>query len=95
MTESFVDYGRVADLEQVLFDAYNTIAQIISDTEAAISKLEDTWSGNSQEEYQGVQQRWMFDIQLMNEALGEYIGTFSQMATNPNQDLILPMPQSS
>jgi WXG100 family type VII secretion target len=88
------DYGHVANVEQALSDAYSTIAQILAETQAAVSRLQDTWSGFSQTEYQDVQQRWTDDLQQMNAALGQYIGTFSQLAPCSSQDLVLPAPTS-
>jgi WXG100 family type VII secretion target len=92
MTQNYVNYGRVSNAEQVLADAYDTIAQILADTQAAVAPLQETWAGPSQEEYQGLQQRWLDDLQDMNTALGEYLGVLSQMAVNCNHDLTFPVP---
>jgi WXG100 family type VII secretion target len=91
MTQN-VDYGHVSNAEQALADARDAIAQILDDTQAAVSRLEGTWAGTSQDEYQAVQQRWLDDLQQMNTVLGEYIGVLNQMAVNSSQDLVLPAP---
>jgi WXG100 family type VII secretion target len=91
MTQGTVDY-HVANAEQALSDAYSTISQILADTEAAVGRLQETWSGFSQTEYQDVQQRWVNDLQQMQATLGRYIGTFSQLAPSCSQDLVLPAP---
>jgi len=92
MTQNYVDYGHVSNAEQALADACDAIAQILDDTQVAVSRLQDTWAGTSQDEFQGLQQRWLDDLQQMNTVLGEYIGVLSQMAVNSSQDLVFPVP---
>jgi WXG100 family type VII secretion target len=90
MTE--VDYGSVNNALQVLTDAYDTIVMIINETQAAISSLQESWAGVSEQEYEGVQSRWTDDVQQLQEALGECIGSLSQMTIGSGQDLTFALP---
>jgi WXG100 family type VII secretion target len=100
MTESYVEmtgvnYGHVTNAAQALTDAYETIVMILQETQAAISPLQETWAGVSEQEYEGVQNRWLTDVQQLQDSLGGCIGTLNQMAINYSQDLTFPLPDNT
>jgi len=87
-----INWGSVNNASQALTDAFDTISAIINDTQTAISPLQETWSGVSEQEYEGVQSRWSEDLQLLQDALNRCVGMLDQMAVNAIQDPTFPLP---
>jgi WXG100 family type VII secretion target len=85
MTEIYVNYGRVDDVEMALADANLTIATILDELQDAIQPLRATWAGCSESEYEGVQLRWNDDINGMTACLATYNNVLGEMKINYSQ----------
>jgi uncharacterized protein YukE len=90
-----VNYGHVNNAGELLTDAYYAISMILTETEAAIAPLQGTWSGPSEQEYEGVQARWTSDLQQLKSSLGQCIGTLGQLAIDSGQDITFPLPDGA
>jgi WXG100 family type VII secretion target len=80
--EIYVNYGTVSNVGQALADADAAIQRVLAELADTINPLRATWSGASEAEYVGVQNRWDNDIAAMNALLSRYGNTLDEMTVN-------------
>ncbi|SRR6266566_3757373 len=78
----YVDYGRVADVEDVLNACDNAVGRVLDEINAAVGPLISSWEGSSQDVYQQVQAKWASDTQDMQNVLQQYAPTLDEMKIN-------------
>jgi WXG100 family type VII secretion target len=82
MTEIYVNYAGVQDMEDALQMADQAIGTILGDLIPTYNALEATWTGSSYNAYAGCQSACNNDMTAMGQILTQYNATLSQMKEN-------------
>jgi WXG100 family type VII secretion target len=83
MTEIFVNYAAVQNVEEALQQADLAIGTLLGDIDNTVqTQLNPTWLGTSAAAYQDCQGRWSADMANMQNILKQYAPTLSQMREN-------------
>lgn len=78
----YVNYGAVANVEDVLNAADSAVRQVLDEVNSAIQPMLNSWQGSSQDVYTQVQTKWNSDLQDMHNVLSQYAPTLDEMKIN-------------
>jgi WXG100 family type VII secretion target len=82
MTEIYVNYSGVENMEEALAQANAAISQILTDLQPTYTALENTWTGTSYNAYVNCQTACTNDMNSMGQILVTYNQTLSNMKEN-------------
>ncbi len=78
----FVNYGAVADVEDVLKACDSAVGQILDNVNTAIRPMMNSWQGSSVDAYGQCQTKWNSDLTDMQTVLNKYAPTLDEMKIN-------------
>lgn len=78
----YVDYGAVANVEDVLSACDKAVGQILDEVNTAIQPMLSSWQGSSVDAYQQIQAKWNSDLTDMQSILSQYAPTLDEMKVN-------------
>lgn len=78
----YVNYGSVANVEDVLSACDKAVGQILDQVNTAIQPMLHSWQGSSVDAYHQIQAKWNSDLQDMNNILSRYAPTLDEMKVN-------------
>jgi WXG100 family type VII secretion target len=78
----YVSYGATGNVVDDLSSADSQIQGVLSNLQEAITPLQATWSGASDDEYTIAQNRWNSDMAQMQAMLPQYAQTLDDMGNN-------------
>jgi len=78
----YVNYGAVANVEDVLSASDKAVGQILDEVNTAIQPMLNSWHGSSQDTYRQIQAKWNSDLTDMQSVLSQYAPTLDEMKVN-------------
>jgi WXG100 family type VII secretion target len=82
VTEIYVNYAGVENVEELLQQANQAIVALLENVQGTVSKLQPYWAGPSNDEYQIRQAKWTADMADMQQILVRYNSTLSDLKYN-------------
>jgi WXG100 family type VII secretion target len=77
-----VNYGAVANVEDVLKASDQAVQQVLDQVNQSIQPMLNSWQGSSQDVYRQVQAKWNQDLTDMQSVLSKYAPTLDEMKIN-------------
>jgi WXG100 family type VII secretion target len=78
----YVDYGGVANVEDVLKSCDQAVQTVLDEVNTAIQPMLHSWQGSSQDAYTQIQAKWNQDLGDMQTVLNKYAPTLDEMKIN-------------
>ncbi len=82
MNDIYVNYGAVANVQDVLTHCDQAVQQILQTVQGVVQPMLHSWQGSSQDVYTQVQAKWTSDMTDMSTVLAKYAPTLEEMSIN-------------